>query len=108
MGKFVITRRINGEYQFRLTAANGQIILASEGYTTRAACENGIQSVVKNSQDESNFIRKTSSIGHYYFNLKATNGQIIGTSEMYASEAGRESGIYSVKLNTKSYIVELQ
>lgn len=106
MGKFIITRRTNGDYQFKLIASNGQIILVSEGYTTKKACENGIQSVVKNSQDEANFIRKISTNGLYYFNLKAPNGQIVGTSEMYASESGRESGIFSVKLNAKAGLVE--
>lgn len=105
MGKFIVTKRINGEYQFRLVASNGQTILISEGYTTKSACENGIQSVMKNAQDDSNFIRKNSSNGSYYFNLKALNGQIIGTSEMYASESGRESGIYSVKLNASSSMI---
>nr|WP_256365661.1 YegP family protein [Thioclava sp. JE_KL1] len=33
------------------------------------------------------------------FNLKATNGQVIGTSEAYSSEAARENGITSVKNN---------
>lgn len=108
MGKFIISRRSNGEYQFRLTATNGQLILVSEGYTTKASCENGIQSVIKHSQEDSNFIRKTSSNGYYYFNLKASNGQIIGTSEMYASEAGRESGIYSVKINAKTDLIVQQ
>lgn len=99
MGKFIISKRSNGEYQFRLVAANGQIILLSEGYTTKKACENGIQSVIINAQNDSRFNRKTSSNGLFYFNLIASNGQIIGTSELYASESGRESGIYSVKVN---------
>lgn len=107
MGKFIISRRSNGEFQFKLIASNGQTILISEGYTTRANCENGIQSVKTSSQVDKNFIRKTSSNGQYYFNLIAGNGQIIGTSEMYASEAGRESGIYSVKINAKDSRVEI-
>ena len=37
-----------GEFRFRLKATNGQIIAVSEGYTTKAACENGIESVKKN------------------------------------------------------------
>lgn len=68
-------------------------------YTTKAACENGIESVKKNSQDESKFDKKTSTNGKYYFNLKATNGQIIGNSEMYESASGRDNGIESVKIN---------
>jgi uncharacterized protein YegP (UPF0339 family) len=99
MGKFEITTRKNGEYQFNLKASNGQVILTSEGYTTKSACNNGIESVRKNSQDDSKFDRKTSSNGKPYFNLKATNGQVIGNSEMYESDASRENGIASVKKN---------
>ena len=48
MGKFVVTVRKNGEFQFNLKATNGQVILTSEGYNTKAACLNGIESVKKN------------------------------------------------------------
>ena len=99
MGKFEISKRKNGEYQFNLKAGNGQVILTSEGYSTKANCENGVASVKKNSQDDSKFDRKTSTNGKHYFNLKATNGQIIGTSEMYESSSGRDNGIESVKTN---------
>ncbi|WP_316840098.1 YegP family protein [Pedobacter gandavensis] len=99
MGKFEIKTRKNGEFQFDLKAGNGQVILTSEGYTTKANCNNGIESVKKNSKDDSKFERKTSTNGKPYFNLKATNGQVIGTSEMYESEASRDNGIESVKKN---------
>ncbi|MBN8642309.1 MAG: YegP family protein [Flavobacteriales bacterium] len=99
MGKFVITNRTNGEYQFNLKAGNGQTILASEGYTTKAACLNGVESVKKNSQDDARFEKKESSNGKYYFSLKSTNGQIIGSSEMYESASARDNGIESVKKN---------
>ncbi len=108
MGKFVITKRNNGEYQFNLKAGNGQTILSSEGYSSKTSCDNGIDSVRKNSQDDSKYDRKTSSNGKYYFNLKATNGQIIGTSEMYESEAARDNGIASVKSNTPGATVDDQ
>lgn len=108
MGKFVITTRKNGEYQFNLKANNGQIILSSEGYKTKASCENGIESVKKNSQDDARFERKTSSNGKAFFNLKATNGQIIGTSEMYESESGRDNGIKSVKDNASDAAIDDQ
>lgn len=99
MGKFVISKRTNGEYQFNLKANNGQVILTSEGYSSKAGCENGIESVRKNAQDEDKFEKKTASNGKYYFNLKATNGQVIGSSQMYADESGRDNGIASVKAN---------
>ncbi|TDP57369.1 YegP family protein [Flavobacterium dankookense] len=108
MGKFVITKRTNGEFQFNLKAGNGQTILASEGYTTKAACENGIESVRKNSQEDARYDRKESSNGKPYFNLKATNGQIIGNSEMYESVAARENGIESVKKNAPDATIDDQ
>ena len=40
-----------GEYRFRLKARNGTIIAVSEGYTAKASCENGIESVKKNAAE---------------------------------------------------------
>lgn len=106
MGKFVISTRKNGEFQFNLKAGNGQTILASEGYTTLAACENGIESVRKNSQTEARFDKKEATNGKPYFNLKATNGQIIGTSEMYESVASRDNGVESVMKNAPDATID--
>jgi uncharacterized protein YegP (UPF0339 family) len=108
MGKFVITKRVNGEFQFNLKANNGQTILASEGYATKPNCENGIESVKRNAQDDAKFDRKTATNGKPYFNLKATNGQIIGTSEMYETEASRDNGIASVKSNAPEATIDDQ
>ena len=99
MAKFEISVRKNGEFQFNLKASNGEIILTSEGYTTKAACLNGVESVKKNSVNEDRFDRLTASNGKPYFNLKATNGQVIGRSQMYASERNRNNGIASVMKN---------
>jgi uncharacterized protein len=99
MGTFLISKRKNDEFQFVLKAGNGQVILASEGYSTKAACENGIESVRKNSQVDSRFDRLEAKNGKFYFNLIASNGQIIGSSEMYESVAALENGIASVIKN---------
>lgn len=106
MGKFEIKKRTNGEFQFNLKASNGEVILTSEGYTTKANCEKGIASVKKNSTDDSKYDKKESKNGKWYFNLKATNGQIIGTSEMYESEKSRNNGIESVKKNAPDAKIE--
>ncbi|MCV9926341.1 YegP family protein [Flavobacterium sp. LS1R49] len=108
MGKFVISKRTNGEFQFNLKAGNGQTILTSEGYTAKAGCLKGIESVKTNSEDDSKFARETSKNEKPYFNLKATNGQIIGTSEMYESVAARENGIESVKNNAPTATIDDQ
>ncbi len=99
MGKFTVKTGKDGQFYFNLKADNGQIILGSEGYTTRAACDNGIESVKKNSTDESKYEKNESTNGKYYFNLKAGNGQVIGKSQMYESEDGRDNGIASCTKN---------
>jgi uncharacterized protein YegP (UPF0339 family) len=98
-GKFELYKDKAGEFRFRLKAGNGETILASEGYKARASAENGIASVRKNSQDDGRFDRKESSSGKPMFNLKASNGQVIGTSELYSSASSRDNGIESVKKN---------
>ena len=106
MGKFVVSTRNNGEFQFNLKADNGQVILSSEGYSAKAGCLNGIESVRKNSVDDDNYSRLEAKNGKYYFNLKAGNGQVIGSSQMYEGESGRDNGIESVKRNAPDATVD--
>jgi uncharacterized protein YegP (UPF0339 family) len=106
MGKFVIDIRKNGDFHFNLKAGNGQVILSSQGYSSKDGCLNGIESVKKNAADENKFEKKVSTNGKFYFNLKAGNGQIIGSSEMYESEAGCDNGIASVQKNAPEASVE--
>ena len=98
-GKFEIYKDKGGEFRFRLKAGNGQVILASEGYTAKASCVNGIESVQKNSQMDERFERKETKGGQHMFNLKASNGQVIGVSESYTTASARENGIQSVMSN---------
>ena len=108
MGKFVISTRKNGEFQFNLKAGNGEIILTSEGYSAKASCLNGIESVRKNAPDDNRYERKEAKNGKTFFNLKASNGQVIGSSEMYESASGRDKGIESVKRNAPDATVDDQ
>jgi len=101
MGKFEITKRKNGEFQFNLKASNGEIILTSEGYVAKFSCKKGIDSVRKNSQMDKRFDKMSSKDNRFYFNLKAANGQVIGISETYNSEASMNNGIASVKKNAQ-------
>jgi uncharacterized protein YegP (UPF0339 family) len=106
MGKFVTSTRSNGEYQFNLIANNGLVILTSEGYQDEAGRDNGIESVRKNATDDTKFELLTATNGKFYFNLKATNGQVIGVSQMYEFEDTRAIGIASVKANAPDATVE--
>jgi len=105
-GKFEVYTDKGGEFRFRLKASNGQAILASEGYKAKASCLNGIESVRKNSIKDSMYEKKTTQSGKFMFNLKATNGQVIGTSEAYESAASRDNGVESVKKHAPEASIE--
>lgn len=99
MGKFIITKKINGQFQFNLKSNNGLAILSSEGYASKENCENSIEAAKLYAQDDTNFECKKTSNSQFYFQLKAANGNIIGTSLMYGSEFARDKGIASVQSN---------
>ncbi|MBQ0735417.1 YegP family protein [Aquimarina celericrescens] len=96
---FELKNKEGSSYHFTLKAKNGQVILSSEVYNSKSAAENGIASVKKNASDDGRYERKTAKNGKFFFNLKAGNGQVIGSSQMYSSESGMENGINSVKEN---------
>ncbi|MBL8997715.1 MAG: DUF1508 domain-containing protein [Gemmatimonadales bacterium] len=99
MAKFNVKTDAKGELRFNLVADNGQAVLSSEGYKAKASLLNGIESVRKHAVDEKYFEVKEAANGKHHFNLKASNGQVIGTSQMYADKSGLENGIKSVMKN---------
>lgn len=104
--KFTLFKGSNSQYYFNLKAGNGEKVLASEGYSYKSSCENGIQSVKENAPYDSRYEKKTSWNSKYYFVLKATNGQVIGTSEMYETTSGRDNGIEVVKREAPGASIE--
>ncbi|HQW53055.1 MAG TPA: YegP family protein [Acinetobacter sp.] len=107
-GWFEISQAKDGQYRFVLKAGNGEPILNSELYKTKASALNGVASVQKNSAEDARYERLTAKNDKPYFNLKAANHQIIGTSQFYASEQSRDKGIESVKNNGVSETIKDQ
>ncbi len=105
-GYYELKKTDVGKFHFTLKAGNHEIILSSQLYADKAGAENGIESVRTNGIHEARFERKLSAKGEPYFSLKAPNGQLIGTSEMYGSEASRDNGIKSVTNNAASTTVK--
>ncbi|MCH5272576.1 MAG: YegP family protein [Lachnospiraceae bacterium] len=120
MGKFVV-KEVKSGIKFDLKAGNGEVIATSEVYTTEAACMKGIESVKKNApvagvEDQTaaevvtvknpKFEVYTDKAGEFRFRLKATNGQIIATSEGYKAKASCMNGVESVKKNAPDAEVE--
>jgi uncharacterized protein len=98
-GWFELSKNSSGQFRFVLKAGNAETILSSELYQTKGSAEGGIVSVQVNSPLAARYERKSSSNGKPFFNLKAGNHQVIGTSELYSSESARENGIASVQAN---------
>jgi uncharacterized protein len=95
------------KWMFNLKAGNHETILTSQSYTSKASAEAGIESVRKNSTDDSAFERKTAKDDSAFFTLNSkANGQVIGKSEMYKSSAAMEGGIASVKTNGQTTVVK--
>lgn len=94
----------SGQFYFRLKAVNGQIILSSEGYSSKQGCINGVESVKKNAADDANYDRKDGE--NFSFTLKAKNKETIGKSESYTTRTARENGVESVKKNAPESPVE--
>ncbi len=103
--KFEIKRSKNDKFLFNLKAGNGEVILTSEMYEAKASALTGIESVKTNAPNDQRYERKTSSQNQPYFVLKASNGQVVGQSEMYSSTSAMEDGITSVKKNAPAAAV---
>lgn len=103
--KFETYKDKAGKFRFRLKAGNGEIILTGQGYQAKASCVNGIESVKKHALDAGNFEKKESGAEKFMFNLKASNQQVIGTSQTYKTSSGRDNGIASVQKNAPDAVV---
>ncbi len=113
MSQFLLRQTASG-VKFDLLATNGQVILTSEVYTSRAAAIKGIASIrliasdanLENQTEEGwkaqsnpKFEMYQDRAGAYRFRLKARNGKIVGISEGYTTRTGCLHGVESVKKN---------
>lgn len=103
---FEINKTKNGQFHFVLKASNGEPILSSETYMTKRSAKNGIASVQANCSNMDRYEKKESKNGKAFFNLRAGNNQVIGTSELYSSVQKRDAGVASVKTNGKTKTVK--
>jgi len=84
-------------FSFSFDDGTGKTVVKSENYAAKKSALNGIESVKKNCINDGRYELKESKNGKYYFNVKASNGQIVGTSTLYASEVDRENAIALLK-----------
>ncbi len=94
-----------GKFRFNVFAKNGKIILSSEQYTTEAAAFNGAFAVQTEGQNASSYRLNENTAGGFYFNVKAQNGEIVGTSQQYTTKAAAESAMTSLQSLLKTLVV---
>lgn len=94
--RFTLKQASDGQHYFNLVAENGEIILTGERYTTSSSARDGIESVRQNGPLASRYERRQAKDGQEYFVLKAANGEVIGTSEMYTTAGARQQGVEAV------------
>ncbi|MDR1800748.1 MAG: YegP family protein [Lachnospiraceae bacterium] len=111
MGKFIVKGAKNGGAVFNLLASNGEVIGTSEVYSSKAAALKGVESVKKNagadvedttigeSKKNPKYEIYQDKGGGYRFRLKATNGEIILSSEGYKAKDSAKKGAASVAKN---------
>lgn len=54
------------------------------------------------------FVLKKTTAGQFHFNLLATNGRVIATSESYKTKAAAMNGIESIKKNAPNAVTDDQ
>lgn len=95
-GRFELFVGDDGQHYFQLLAKNGERLLRSEGYSSLSGAKNGIASVKKNGATQARYVVLGADDGEAYFNLKAGNGQVIATSDVYTTAAAAQKGVTAV------------
>lgn len=90
--RFDVFQGADQRFYFDLRAKNGAIVLTSQGYATEASALNGAFSVSDNGVRAASYRILQAVDGRWYFNLYASNGQVIATSQMYSSKYNAERG----------------
>lgn len=91
--RFEIFTGENRQSYFHLRAGNGEIMLSSEGYSSKQAAQNGLESVQANGKNASQFEVFEAADGQYGVRLVATNGQIIARGELYSSKSNANRAV---------------
>lgn len=92
-----ISKEGSGNYCFELKTRDGHTLLRSIEFPTREAAEKVLEKLPVLMEEHVTIERKTNHQGKFLFQLKDVNGSILGSSQLYSSEAGMENGIKNLK-----------
>ena len=103
-GKIDLYQSEDGQFRFRVVAGNGRVLLSSEAYTTKAAAENGIASVLENGVDPAQYQVNQTANGKYNLRLRAGNYEVIGFTQSYSTKSNATRAIGSCVRALETYL----
>jgi Uncharacterized conserved protein len=105
MCKFVIKTGKHHQFFFDLKADNGEVIITSDAFHTKAACNSGIEALKAVVRDDNKFERMKAATEHYYFIIKGANGKQIAKSVLFPTPAERNAAIKSIEAEAHDAVV---
>src|SRR5262245_39579903 len=101
-----ILKNSGDQFSFQLRAAtSSEVILSSERYARKSHALEGIASVKASAASRSCFRQKRSPGGEAYFELRARNGEVVATSQMFASERARDASLAAVHADAPAAVI---
>ncbi|HEY4244605.1 MAG TPA: YegP family protein [Kofleriaceae bacterium] len=95
--RFDVEAGTTGQFHFDVYAKNGQVVLSSESYTTAAAAWNGAFAVEDAGQISTSYKLLQATNGKWYFTVNASNGQVVGTSQLYSTKSNATAGAVALE-----------
>lgn len=96
VGKWTVETRGGNEYVAKLTASNGEVMLASESYSTENGARSGIATIIK-TVSNGKFVIYRDKNDNYYFKLKTAANRLICVGGIYKAKDQCERAVESVK-----------
>ncbi len=108
MTKFEMFKGNDNQHYFRLKSEDGKVLLSSEAYSQKDNATKGIESVKRNIAIAERLEKKQSEVGKHFFNVKSTNGQVVGTSAQFDTPELRDQWIEKLRKATpQAQVIEV-
>ena len=93
-------------FSFSFVNTEGRALLRSENYKVKKSALNGIESVKKNCLEAGRYEYKVAKNGKLFFNIKASNGQVVGTSALFDTEQSRADAADEIRVGAPNAPLE--
>lgn len=95
--KFEVYKDDNSNLSFRLVDQAGKTLLSGDGYKQKDVIMNNIETIKKNLPLDGSIEKKATSQGKYFFNVKGTYGQLVGSSIEFETPELRDKWLHNIQ-----------